>query len=121
VMMKPEIYEKTEIGAHKVRSLKRALDDLRSGKASFLAIADVNPVALWIRVVADENDPDTLWVAQTDVNSAKNQSYAQTTAWKMSVKEFIEVYNQEMKEYKLALRAGEAGVYAKERRKGARA
>jgi len=106
----PVIYEKTEAGAHKARSLKRALQDLRNGEASFLAIADANPAACWVRVALDNEDPNFVWVTQTDVNSAKNQSYAQSTCWRESIEDFIENYRFELEDYKLSRKRKEAEV-----------
>jgi len=98
----PVIYEKTESGAHKARSLKRALEDLKTGEAAFLAIADANPAACWVRVELDEEDPNFVWAAQTDVNSAKNKAYAAGTAWRESIEDFIVNYRYELKDYALS-------------------
>jgi hypothetical protein len=98
----PVIYERWEGGAHKVRSLKRGLADLKSGEASFLAIADANPAACWVRVELDDEDQNFVWVTQTDVNSAKNKAYAAGTAVRESVQDLIENYRFELKDYRLS-------------------
>jgi len=109
-MRAPVIYERWEGGARKVRSLKRALEDLWSGKATFLAIADVNPASCWVRVALDDEDQNFVWVAQTDVNSAKNEHYAMSTSWRESVQDFAENYRYELKDYSLAQKRKEAEV-----------
>jgi len=106
--MYPVIYEKTETGARKARSLKQALRDLQIGEASFLAIADANPASCWVRVALDDEDQNFVWVAQTDVNSAKNEHYAMSTSWRESVQDFAENYRYELKDYSLAQKRKEA-------------
>jgi len=108
--MYPVIYEKTSSGARRARNLEQALLDLRSGEASFLAIADANPASCWVRVTLDEEDPDFLWVARTDVNSAKNQSYAQSTSWRESIEDFTEDYRYELEDYRLSQKRKEVQV-----------
>jgi len=107
-MIAPEIYERWEGGARKARSLKQALRDLQTGEASFLAIADANPAACWVRVVLDNEDANFVWVAQTDVNSAKNEHYAMGTSVRESVQDFIENYRFELKDYALSQKRKEA-------------
>jgi len=106
----PVIYEKTEAGAHKARNLRRALQDLRNGEAAFLAVADANPAACWVRVEVDEEDPDFVWVTQTDVNSALNKAYAAGTAWRESIEDFAENYRFELEDYKLSRKRKEVEV-----------
>jgi len=106
----PVIYERREGGARKARSLKQALADLRTGEASFLAIADANPAACWVRVALDNEDPNFLWITQTDVNSALNKAYAAGTAWRESIEDFIENYRFELEDYKLSRKRKEAEV-----------
>jgi len=107
-MRTPIIYERWEGGAHKARSLKQALRDLRTGEASFLAVADANPAACWVRVELDSEDPDFVWVTQTDVNSALNKAYAAGTAMRESIQDFAENYRFELKDYALSQKRKEA-------------
>jgi hypothetical protein len=95
----PVVYEKTEAGAHKTRSFKRALQDLQTGEAAFLAIADIHPYCYWARVTLDE-DPNFVWVSQTDLNSALNKAYAESNAVRMSIKDLREAYLSERKEWR---------------------
>jgi len=104
----PVIYERRKGGARKVRSLKQALRDLQTGEAAFLAIADANPAACWVRVELDEEGPDFVWVTRTDVNSALNKAYAAGTAWRESIQDFIENYRYELKDYILSQKRMEA-------------
>ena len=109
-MIAPVIYERWEGGARKVRSLKQALRDLRTGEASFLAVADANPAACWVRVELDDEDQNFVWVTQTDVNSALNKAYATGTALRESVQDFAENYRFELEDYRLSQKRKEAEV-----------
>jgi len=106
-MIAPVIYERWEGGARKARSLKQALRDLQTGEAAFLAIADANPAACWVRVTLDNEDQNFVWVTHTDVNSAKNKAYATGTAWRESVQDFTENYRFELRDYALSQSRGE--------------
>jgi len=108
-MTEPTIYEQTIGGAHKVRSFKRAIRDLQTADDVIaLAISDANPAACWVRVTLDNEDPDFVWVTQTDVNSAKNEHYAMSTSWRESVQDFEQNYRFELEDYRLSRKREEA-------------
>jgi hypothetical protein len=103
-LFEPEIYESWIGGAHKVRSFAKAIRDLQSGDAFALAISDAHPYRYWARVTLDD-DPNFVWVSQTDTNSATNKSYAESNSVKMRIQDLREAYFLERKEWREYLKS----------------
>jgi len=85
---------------HKV-SFRKGFQDLVSGRAGALSIANANPAACWLHVtLLNSYDPDEgVSVMQTDINIFTFNQYAASKKWTMSLEDLKQWYKSQLKEY----------------------
>jgi len=98
----PETWEAGgEIMKPRKASFRKGFQDLVSGRAGALSIANANPAACWLHVtLSNPYDADEgVSVMQTDVNIFTFNQYAASKKWTMSLQDLKQWYKSQLKEY----------------------